>query len=412
MHLAIEAVGVKHSGGAVVLTDVLRATARCPFVHRITVFCSPVVTRKFDFPSSPKIWPIECAGAESTVSSRIWWLTQGLARQTDTLRPDALLCMNGIGISEVPTAAFVQQSLPFCSEALGVCTLATRIRIRVIAGLMKHSCRRAELVIAQTPTMSEWIQRAFGVPSSRISVVKPWGDDLGMNSEQSGDLELMHRTPSNLRLLYVGNTSSYKNLECLTHAMLQVRRHLPGATLFLTCPPDHYHCETDGVIGVGYLGGQRLRDAYCLTTAFITASLVESGNLTLVEALSAGTPILAADRPYARDLCGDSAAYFDPGDPESASSVIVGVLTNASKREQMGRRGLEVAVSERKGRPYDCLVDQLVSLARSSSARPRWRHLSKLEIDKFDTVKDAEKDYSEDTRVITHPTEGASRPKV
>jgi hypothetical protein len=56
LHLAIEAVGAKHGGGAVVLGDVLRAAIRSDDIERITIFCSPPEVRKFDMPPSPKLF--------------------------------------------------------------------------------------------------------------------------------------------------------------------------------------------------------------------------------------------------------------------------------------------------------------------------------------------------------------------
>lgn len=54
-HIAINAVGIKHSGGATVLQDFLKAAAIHEDIAQITVFCSPRPQRQFDFLDSPKI---------------------------------------------------------------------------------------------------------------------------------------------------------------------------------------------------------------------------------------------------------------------------------------------------------------------------------------------------------------------
>jgi glycosyltransferase involved in cell wall biosynthesis len=39
--------------------------------------------------------------------------------------------------------------------------------------------------------------------------------------------------------------------------------------------------------------------------------------------MAAGLPIVAADLPYARDICGDGAIYFDPHDPGSLQVALL-----------------------------------------------------------------------------------------
>lgn len=364
MHLAIEAVGVKHSGGAVVLHDVVSAALRSKTISKLTIFCSPRATRRFDFPSDSRLVLSERVAEEKSLWGRMLWITAGIQSEIDRLGPDVLLCMSAVGTSRVPTAAFVQQSLMFCPEALALCDWKTRLRIRVISAQMKKSCSRAALVIAQTTTMAEWIGHSFGISPGRLTVIEPWGDYIGIDLSLASDLSAMKNVPSDRRLLYVGNTSKYKNLEFLGHVMQAVRQRVPGATLFLTCPPDHPLCGYPGLVGLGYIAGRALRDAYQLCTAFITASLVESGNLTLVEAMSVGVPVIAARRPYAAEICRDAAQYFEPTDVQSASATVANVLENPDLRGRMANRGREIASAQQDQRPYDRLIAQLTQVAK------------------------------------------------
>ena len=54
----------------------------------------------------------------------------------------------------------------------------------------------------------------------------------------------------------------------------------------------------------------------------IFPSLCETLGLPLQEAMSAGLPVLAADLPYAREVCGDYASYFNPRDVDSIEKAI------------------------------------------------------------------------------------------
>jgi glycosyltransferase involved in cell wall biosynthesis len=364
LHLAVEAVGAKYGGGAVVLGDVLRAAIRCRDIARITVFCSPRNVRSFDMPHSQKLFEVPRPYAEKSVLGRLHWLNRGLKEAVKALKADLVVCMHGIGSSpeRVPMMVFIQQALPFCDEAMGRCDLWTKIRMRTIGSLMKRSCNNAALIVTQTPTMSDWIRSACELTNLQIMVVKPWGDQVGMDSEQGGSLAAMLRVPAHLRLLYVGSSSRYKNLEFLLSALPEIRRRAPGATLFLTCPADHPYCQSTGAIGLGYLGGNTLKCAYHLATVFVTPSLVESGGLILTEAMTMGTPIVAADRAYARESCGDAAVYFNPNRPAELAAAISDLLEHDEKRRDLIRRGFEAMSIGRSERPYDHMMERLVAL--------------------------------------------------
>jgi hypothetical protein len=317
-------------------------------------------------PSCQKLFEVPRPYAEGSALGRIYWLNCGLKEDLKALKADMVACMSGIGSSpeRVPMMVYIQQALPFCDEALGRCDLRTKIRIRTIGSLMKRSCNNAALIVTQTPTMSDWIRSACELTNAQIMVVKPWGDQVGMDSEQGGSVALMLHVPAHLRLLYVGSSDRYKNLECLFSALPEIRRRTPGATLFLTCPADHPLCKSTGAIGLGYLGGSALRSAYHLATVLVTPSLVESGNLVLTEAMAMGTPIVAADRPYSRELCGDAAVYFDPNRPAELAAAITDLLEHDEKRRALVRRGFEAVSKGRSERPYDHMMERLVALWR------------------------------------------------
>jgi len=52
-------------------------------------------------------------------------------------------------------------------------------------------------------------------------------------------------------------------------------------------------------VGIGQLKTGSLRRVYELATVLVQPSLTETVGLPMLEAMSVGTPVLAADRPYA-----------------------------------------------------------------------------------------------------------------
>src|SRR4051794_3831106 len=64
LHLAIEALGIKHSGGATVLADLISAAVSDDRFSKVSIFCSPRSSRAFEFPASAKICELDCPIAE------------------------------------------------------------------------------------------------------------------------------------------------------------------------------------------------------------------------------------------------------------------------------------------------------------------------------------------------------------
>jgi glycosyltransferase involved in cell wall biosynthesis len=145
--------------------------------------------------------------------------------------------------------------------------------------------------------------------------------------------------------------------------MSAVRQQIPPATLFLTWPKDHPVAAVPGVVALGYLDRMDLRRAYRSATLLVMPSLVETVGLPLIEAMSAGVPILAADRPYAHDVCGDAAIFFDPLDSGDLASKMVDLLSDAARREALAARAQALADSRGESSPYRRMVDLVAEVA-------------------------------------------------
>jgi glycosyltransferase involved in cell wall biosynthesis len=162
------------------------------------------------------------------------------------------------------------------------------------------------------------------------------------------------------RILYVGSMSSYKNVEMVACALSRLRERVPGTNLFLTCEPTHPLCAKEAVVGLGQLDPAELGAAYEMATIVVQPSLIESGPLVPPEAMRAGRPLLAADRPWAHDACGDAALYFAPDDEAEFVVQATHLLTDASLRARLVESGA-VRQAEASGKSgYERLADLLV----------------------------------------------------
>lgn len=149
-------------------------------------------------------------------------------------------------------------------------------------------------------------------------------------------------------LLYMGSFMEYKNVETLLAAMA----HLPGYRLHLLSgirPERRRELEAlvpagadvvfhDGVSEEEY---QRLLRT---VTASVTLSRAEGFGIPLVEAMQAGTPVIAAELPIFREVGEDAVTYVDPDDPRAVADAVL-ALQDPARFRAAGRAGLERAAA-------------------------------------------------------------------
>ncbi len=82
---------------------------------------------------------------------------------------------------------------------------------------------------------------------------------------------------------------------------------------------------------------------YQQSDIFVFPSYTESFGHPLVEAMAAGVPIVAADTPINREMCGEAAIYFSTFEAEDCARAILNVTTDEGLRHELRERGLKRA---------------------------------------------------------------------
>lgn len=130
--------------------------------------------------------------------------------------------------------------------------------------------------------------------------------------------------PAAPNLVYMGSFMPYKNVETVARAMGE----LPGWTLHLCSKADDATLSRlralapDGAV-VAHQGvsDEEYRELLAGATALVTASRNEGFGLPVIEAMSAGTPVLCSDIPIFREVAGEAAIRFDPDAPAALAAA-------------------------------------------------------------------------------------------
>jgi glycosyltransferase involved in cell wall biosynthesis len=216
--------------------------------------------------------------------------------------------------------------------------------------LARRSARVADVVITPSEAMLYELHAA-GVPV-RAAHVNHYGVD-----RQRFRPELRPFAPhGKVRLLFTSLYAEHKNLGTLFRALLRLNAAGHKSFLITTSDPawEDIHnpirkadralahdLKSRGLLELtGVLAGADLDQLYGRADIFVYPSVVESFGHPLLEAMASGLPIVAADVPVNRELCGEAAVYFSPFDEADCARQISAVIGDAELRAKLSRNAL------------------------------------------------------------------------
>ena len=365
IHLAIDAVGAKHGGAATVMIDVLNAAIGDPRVARITLFCSPSEKRMFKIPSSAKLIEVPKPWIDKSKIFRLGWYELLLGLESRRVGADILFVVANFGRARfgMPHVTFVQQPLPFIPEAWRYLSIIKRFKVIIYKIEMRRSCQSAVMTICQSAVMKDALVATFNLDPAKVTTVYPSPKEL-RPTEAEGLQPCENGQPSpTRRLLYVGSDIPQKRIGILVEGLKLIREIMPHVEAILTLPKDHVFSVEPGTRCLGYVDDQNLIKAYVTADALVLPSVAETVGMPTLEAMSLGTPVLVADRPYAHDICEDAALFFDPNSPADLAEKAIRLLTDDALRQTLIDRGRKVVEKRRDEHPYKKMVDICVDVA-------------------------------------------------
>lgn len=93
------------------------------------------------------------------------------------------------------------------------------------------------------------------------------------------------------------------------------------------------------VVLTGFISDESLNLLYNAASLFIFPSLYEGFGLPILEAMSCGTPVVAANNSSLIEVCGDAAVMVDALDEREIAKKMSDILSSAELRESLRARG-------------------------------------------------------------------------
>jgi glycosyltransferase involved in cell wall biosynthesis len=196
----------------------------------------------------------------------------------------------------------------------------------------------AGAVICVSETTARDVRSLWGVPIGRIVVARHGpGQKIGALARRDPGQQLAASAPPAEHFLYVGDDEPRKNVRVMLAAYAAYRQAAERPLDLLLAGSAKR--EGPGIKVEHQPSPERLSELYAAAAALIQPSLYEGFGLTALEAMSVGTPVLAADIPGLREVCGEAAAYASPHDPRAFAAWMARIASRPALREQLSERG-------------------------------------------------------------------------
>lgn len=209
------------------------------------------------------------------------------------------------------------------------------------------TARRARVIVCPSAFAADEVRELLNV--ERVVVIPNGVTSAPAGIKALSPLERRSRgLPAPRFVLHAGGATARKNLAALAQAWRGLAPHFPDCELVLAGPPDPRRSSLfAGMARVRLIGFQSRAEMPRLMASaacVVVPSLYEGFGLPALEAMSVGTPVVAAARGALPEVCGDAAVLCDPS-PEGLLEGLRSVLSQESLRLAMRDRGRERAAA-------------------------------------------------------------------
>ncbi len=214
----------------------------------------------------------------------------------------------------------------------------------------RRSARAADRIVTDSEFSKREIADAYALAADRIDVV-PLAPAAAFSP--GPPLPLADGWPSTF-VVHVGDLHARRNLPMVARALARVRQRNRarracglilagvdrGSASELAAISDASGGDTPLVTFAGLTNEVTLLALYRSAAALVYPSRYEGFGLPLLEAMSSGTPVIAACSSSIPEVVGDGGVLLDPDDEAAWSDAIERVLDDADHRDRLRRAGL------------------------------------------------------------------------
>lgn len=234
--------------------------------------------------------------------------------------------------------------------------------------LQKVALKKSDFIITDSEASRKDINKYLSVDPQKIAtILLASGREFGKSSEEGKlGVKKKYNLGDNF-LLYVGDCNYIKNIPFLIegfnrflqkNTFTSIKLVLAGE-IFLKPQEELIHAELSSmrrvneliykysleekIVRVGNVKDEELEALYKLASVYIQPSLYEGFGLPILEAMTAGTPVISSNGGSLPEVGGDAVVYFNPTDIDSFIFNLEKVMLDTKLRAQMIDKGIKQA---------------------------------------------------------------------
>jgi 1,2-diacylglycerol 3-alpha-glucosyltransferase len=227
--------------------------------------------------------------------------------------------------------------------------VAPKLAGKVTEEILKHYMEKCAHVVAPTPSIRDFILREYG-PKVPVSVVPTPVDLSGYHDLQPQRIRQTLGLADVELLLYVGRLADEKNLDFLLRSFARIVAERPRARLLLVGKGPHEQdlrrvMEEQGLEDRVIFGGPVSHDEIphyaAAADLFVFTSVADTQGLVLIEAMAAGTPVVAVEAPGSVDVLADGGGVLVPAQEDAFAKAVLGLLDDEPRRNRLSGQALQ-----------------------------------------------------------------------
>ncbi|MBY5267718.1 glycosyltransferase family 4 protein [Spiribacter salinus] len=225
------------------------------------------------------------------------------------------------------------------NEIYGAMGFTRKWAMRLRRAVQKFFFSRADTYIVELEHVREGLRRQGVGVGKPVNVVRNCVSSIFFYEKLWKPVALPEKR-ADVNLGFVGRNYQHKNTQIFPEIVKQCRKNYGvEVSIFVTFTQKEWRsCSVEfrkSVLNVGPLSIAQCPAFYKSMDAVIFPSLLECFSATPLEAMIMGKPVLASDRAFNRDVCGDHAVFFDPLSAEDASTAIAEVFLDGSVNDDV-----------------------------------------------------------------------------
>ncbi|MCX6763742.1 MAG: glycosyltransferase family 1 protein [Candidatus Moranbacteria bacterium] len=223
--------------------------------------------------------------------------------------------------------------------------------------LIPRSLKKADKIIAVSEFTKNEIVKYYQIPEEKIEVVyNAVGDNFTqeISEEKIQQILKSYNLTPKAYILYLGTMQPRKNLPVLIEAFASLKDKTSYKLVLCGNRTAHnfdkkidtviekYNLQ-DSVIFPGFIDEIDKPVIFKLAKIFCFPSLYEGFSIPILEAMVAGTPVMASDIPPHREVAGEAALFFNPENSQDLAEKLEKIISDSDLRNDLIQKGLEQA---------------------------------------------------------------------